>query len=371
MRREFLYSLQLLSIALAFHPDAHAAGRPAKFAVSDHQMQALGIQTAPLQAGAAPVILTLPAQVSVPANREQIVSAPLAGLATEVLVQPNQTVRQGAPLIRMSSPELGPLQLQLLQAASRAALARQAAQREKALFDEGIIARRRHEEAQANLAQSEAALSQAKAALRLVAMSVAQIERVIATGKLEPALTLSAQRAGTVVSINVKPGQRVEPSVALLHLAQVDRLVLEIQAPANQAAAWRTGSRLIIKDRPGTATVTSISPLVASSSQTVAIRAAVDPGASGLRPGELVTVQMPLPAASGTWDVPLAAVAHDKDQAYVFVRNGAAFEARPVTMVSSAGQRVRVSGALRAGEKIAVSGVVALKGSWLGEKGGD
>ena len=40
------------------------------------------------------------------------------------------------------------------------------------------------------------------------------------TGKLEDAITLSAQRAGTVVSINVKPGQRVEPSVALLNLAQ-------------------------------------------------------------------------------------------------------------------------------------------------------
>lgn len=371
MRRKISHSLQLLSIALAFHPDLHAAAGQAKFAVADQQMRAMGIQTAPLQAGGAPIILTLPALVSVPPNREQIVSAPLSGLATEVLVQPNQTVRQGTPLIRISSPELGPLQLQLLQAASRAALARKAAQREKALFDEGITARRRHEEAQAHLSESEAALSQAKAALRFSAMSLAQIERVIATGKLENAMTLSAQSAGTVISVDVKPGQRVEPSVALLHLARVDSLVLEIQAPAAQATAWRTGSKLRIQNRAGTATVTSISPLVAGASQTVAIRAAVDPGVSGVRPGELVTVQMPLPAASGTWDVPLAAVAHDKDKAYVFVRNGAAFEARPVSVVSSAGQRVRISGAVRTGEHIAISGVVALKGSWLGEKGGD
>jgi cobalt-zinc-cadmium efflux system membrane fusion protein len=371
MRIRISYSLQLLSIALAFHPNLQAAERQSKFAVTDQQMQALGIQTAPLQAGAAPVILTLPAQVSVPPNREQIVSAPLSGLATQVLVQPNQTVQQGAALIRISSPELGPLQLQLLQAASRAGLARKAAQREKALFDEGIIARRRHEEAQANLSESEATLRQAKAALRFSGMGNAQIERVVATGKLEDAITLSAQSAGTVVSIDVKPGQRVEPSVALLHLAQVDRLALEIQAPAAQAAAWRIGSKLTLQDRPGTAIVTSISPIVAAGSQTVAIRAALDPGASGLRPGERVTVQLPLPAASGSWDVPLAAVAHDNDKAVVFVRNGAAFEARAVSVVSSAGQRVRVSGALRAGEKIAVSGVIALKGSWLGEKGGD
>jgi RND family efflux transporter MFP subunit len=334
-------------------------------------MQAMGIQTAPLQAGAAPVVLTLPAQVSVSPNREQIISAPLSGLATRVLVEANQQVRQGAGLIRISSPELGPLQLQLLQAASKAGLARAAAQREKALFDEGIIARRRHEEAQATLAESEAALRQAKAALRFSGMDNAQIERVVASGKLEDAITLAAPSAGTVVSINVTPGQRVEPSVALLHLAQVDHLALEIQAPVAQASAWHKGSKLTLQDRPGTATVTSVSPMVAAGSQTVVIRASVDAAANGLRPGELVTVQLPLPAAGGAWDIPLAAVAHDEDKSYVFVRNGAAFEAREVKVLGSAGQRVRVSGALRAGEKIAVSGVIALKGSWLGEKGGD
>lgn len=371
MKKRVSSSLRLLSLALAFHPDLHAAERQSKFTVTDQQMQAMSIQTAPLHVGAAPVILTLPAQVSVPPNHEQIVSAPLSGLATQVLVQPNQTVRQGAALMRISSPELGPLQLQLLQAVSRAGLARKAAQREKALFDEGIIARRRFEEAQATLSESEATARQAKAALRFSGMGDAQIKRVVATGKLEDAITLSAQSAGTVVSINVKPGQRVEPSVALMHLAQVDHLVLEIQAPASQAAAWRTGSKLTLQDRPGTAIVSSISPVITAGSQTVAIRAALDQGAGGLRPGELVTVQLPLPTASGSWDVPLAAVAHDNDKAYVFVRNGAAFEARAVSVLSSAGQRVRVSGALRAGDKIAVSGVIALKGSWLGEKGGD
>lgn len=371
MRPKVTLLLRLLPVALAFHANSYAAERQAKFTVTDQQMKALSIETAPLQSGAQPVMLSLPAQVSVPPNREQIVSTPLSGLATQVLVQPNQTVRQGTALVRFSSPELGPLQLQLLQAASRTNLARKASLREKALFDEGIIARRRLEEAQASFSENEAALRQAKAALRFSGMAGPQIERVIATGKLEDAITLSAQSAGTVVSVDVKPGQRVEPSVALIHVAQVDRLALEIQAPTAQAAAWRTGSKLTLQGRPGTATVTSISPIVATGSQTVVIRASIDAGTSGLRPGELVTVQFPLPATSGSWDIPLSAVAHDNQDAYVFVRNGAAFEARPVKVLSSAGQRVRVSGSLRAGEKIAVSGVIALKGSWLGEKGGD
>lgn len=366
--RELLSPLCLL-LALAFSANLMAAERPAKFAVTEQQMTALGIQTRPLQRDAELVVLSLPAQVTVPASREQIVSSPLAGLVVQLHVQPNQTVRQGAPLLRLVSAELGPLQLQLMQAAGRAGLARQAAQRERALFDEGIIAQRRVQEAQAALSDSEAALRQAKAALRLAGLPPQAIERIAAGGKLEDGLILHAAQGGVVTAIEVKPGQRVEPSSALLHLAQTDRLLLEIQAPAADAAAWRVGAKLKLQGRAGAANIVSISPVVAAGSQTVAIRAELDAGGD-LRPGEFVTVLLPLAAGNDSWDVPLAALAHEGNQAYVFVRGADGFEARPVKAVGSAGQRVRIQGQLKAGEKIAVSGVVALKGSWLGEKGG-
>jgi cobalt-zinc-cadmium efflux system membrane fusion protein len=370
MKTKHLLSPLCAALALAFSVHVMAVERQAKFPVTEQQMLALNIQTEELKRDAAPVVLSLPAQVTVPSNREQIVSTPLAGLAVELYVQPNQVVRQGAALLRLVVPELGPLQLQLMQASNRATLARQAAQREKALFSEGIIAQRRVQEAQAALADSEAGLAQAKAALRLAGLPAAAIGRIAASGQLEDGLTLRAARAGIVTSIEVKPGQRVEPANALLHVAQTDRLALEIQAPAADAAAWRAGGKLKLQGRAGSATIVSVSPTVVSGSQTVAIRAELDGAAAGLRPGEFVTVQLPLSADSASWDVPLAALAHEGNQAYVFVRGTTGFEARPVKVVGSAGQRVRIQGALKGGERIAVSGVVALKGTWLGEKGG-
>ena len=127
-----------------------------------------------------------------------------------------------------------------------------------------------------------------------------------------------------------------------------------------------------MQGRDVTARILSASPTVSSGSQTVVLRAAVE-GKTGLvRPGEFVTVELPIAttqaAAQGSWDVPLSAVAHDGKQAYLFVRTAAGFEARPVTVVASAGQRVRVQGPVKAGEQIAVSGVVALKGAWLDAK---
>lgn len=152
----------------AFTSIGQAADRPAKFAVANAQIQALGITTAPLQPQADSVRASFPAQVVVPPHAEQVISSPVAGLVSQLLVRQNQVVRKGAPLARIVSPELGQLQLQLLQASARATLARQAAQREQQLFDEGIIPLRRVQEAQAGLKEGEAALKQAKAARKSV-----------------------------------------------------------------------------------------------------------------------------------------------------------------------------------------------------------
>lgn len=344
---------------------AQAADAPVQFAVPNSQIQALGIQTAPLQSQASPVKAGYPAQVVVPPTAEQVVSSPVAGLVAQLLVQQNQAVRSGTPLVRIASPELGQLQLQLLQASARATLARQAAKREQALFDEGIIPQRRVQEAQAGLSEAEATLNQARAALRLSGMPAAAIQRVTATGKPQDSITLAATQAGIVTEVAVTPGQRVEAATALLHVAQIDSLWLDIQIPVSERANWPAGTKLKVQGREITARILSASPTVAPGSQTVALRAAVEGKTGQVRPGEFVTVELPFAATQGSWVVPLSAVVYAGKQAYLFVRTPNGFEGRPVQVMASAGQQLRVQGPLKEGEQVAVSGVVALKGAWL------
>ncbi|MDP2450637.1 efflux RND transporter periplasmic adaptor subunit, partial [Polaromonas sp.] len=340
-----------------------------KFAVANAQVQALGIQTTPLQTQAESVRSSFPAQVVIPPNAEQVISSPVTGLISQLLVQPNQMVRVGAPLVRIASPELGQLQLQLLQANTRATLARQAAKREQDLFGEGLIAQRRVQEAQAALQEAEATLKQAKTALRLSGMSMAAIDKVAASGNPQDSMVLAATQAGVVTEIKAKPGQRVDSATPLMHLAQTDTLWLEIQVPVAESASWAPGSKLKVQGRDITAQIMSSSAMVASGSQMVVMRALVQGKAGQVRPGELLTVELPAAATAGAWDLPLSAVAHDGDQGYVFVRTPDGFEARAVKVSASSGQRVRVQGPVKAGEEVAISGVVALKGAWLNEKG--
>lgn len=108
-----------------------------------------------------------PARVVLPPRQQQLVSAPLAGVVDQLLVTENDVVKPGQPLLRLLSPELGELQLKLMEAGTRSGLAAKTLQRERALFSEGIIPERRVQEAEAASAENLARRRQAEAALRM------------------------------------------------------------------------------------------------------------------------------------------------------------------------------------------------------------
>lgn len=361
-------SLACMAAAIGTLTGSAAAPRAAEFAVPIEQQRALGIQTAPLQSSTN-LKATLPASVVASLGAERVVTLPVAGIVTQVLIQPFQAVRAGEPLMRLASPELGQLQLQLIQAASRAAIASQTAQRERQLFDEGIITERRAQEALAAAKDANATLQQAKAALRLSGMSGAALDRLITSGQPEDAITVTAPSTGVVFEMDVKAGQRVDAAMPLLHLVKSGALDLEIRVPAADALRYPAGTEVHIPGRAVVARIATASPTVASSNQMITLRATVSSGGTALRPGELVQAEVSTKSNEAAFIVPLAAVAYDGKQPYVFVRTAKGFAARPVQIVTNAGQSLLVRGPLQPGESVAVTGIAALKGAWLNPPG--
>ena len=256
-----------------------------------------------------------------------------------------------------------------MEAANRYRLARQTLDRERKLFNEGIIPQRRVYEAELAADDSQARLRQSQAALRLAGLDPGSIGRVAGGGSLMDGLVLRATEAGTVLALEVKPGQRVTSADPLLRVANLSELWLDIQIPADRADTWSKDQKIAIIGSNLTVTPMSVSALV-SESQTVTLRARVSPGEAEFSPGEFVQAQVPFASSAGTWAVPIGSVVRHDDKAYVFVRTASGFSARPVTVVASAAQSVSVEGALKPGDEIAVSSVIALKAAWLGESGG-
>lgn len=343
----------------------------AEFAVSAAQMQALGIKLASLEKPSAINGMAYPARVVVPPSGNQIVSAPLAGRVEELFVDEQQPVKAGQPLLRLSSPEYGDLQLKLLEAATKARLTSQTAVRERQLFSEGIIPERRVQEANAANQEAAARLRFAEASLRLAGVEPAAIRKMGDGGSLGDGLIVRARTAGLIAGLDVKAGQRVQGSDSLLRIVNVQQLWLDIQIPSDrqqQALSSKAAGSISVVGREASATPISVGATV-SDNQTVTLRARVVVGAELLRPGEVVQVKVPFAENAAGWALPLPAVARQDDKAYVFVRTEKGFIAQQVNVVSSAGQSVQVTGNLRAGQQVATSSVIALKAAWLGKGG--
>lgn len=354
------------------------------FAVTPAQIRALGVTLKRLEADGAGPTAAFPARVVLPPSQEFIVSAPLGGVVERLLVNDNEVVRAGQPLLRLLSPELGEAQLRLAEAASKARLSRQLAERERRLFDEGVIAQRRVLEAEAAAAEDQARQRQAEASLRLLGLEPEVISRVAEGGAPAEALVLRARQAGTVLRIDARIGQRANAADALLRLADTRRLWLEVQIPAAQreVVSLTAGALTGTAGRALSAKPTSLTPTV-SDAQTLTLRAEVQRGGEGLRPGDVLQVNVPLsgtgsgPAAAGSFALPLAALTRQGEQAYVFVRSAQGFTATPVQVQDGPGGTVRVRSApsaarpLQAGQEVAVSAVIALKAAWQGKGGGE
>lgn len=345
---------------------AHGAD---EFAVTAAQMQALGVKTQKL---AAPGLIegpAYPARVVLPPRQEYVLSAPLPGVVDQLLVAPNDVVQAGQPLLRLVSPELGDLQLRLMEAGTKGKLAQQTLQRERVLAAEGIVPARRVQEAEAAAASNAAELRQAEASLRLAGMDAASIRGVAGGGPLQEALVLRARAGGTVAEVLVRTGQRVPSAEALVRIADTTKLWLDIQVPvARQAQLPAKGAVINLVGRDAVATPASLGGRVGED-QTLTLRAEVTRGAKLLRVGEFVQVRVPFATGAAGFAVPIAALARDGDKAHVFVRTAKGFIARPVTMLASAGDAVHVSGDLAAGQEIATSSVIALRAAWQGKGG--
>lgn len=356
----------LLCAAPNLYADADVA--KSSFPISDAQMRALGIELVTLSRQPNTVGARFPAQVILPPSQESVVSAPVAGLVTQVLVQENQQVRAGTPLLVLSSPQLGEQQLALIQAQNRVQLARSTASRERALFKDGIIAQRRVIEADSAQRDAEAVLQQAKMSLTLSGVSSSAITRMATSSNISNELTVTAKTTATVTSISAKLGQRVSAADPLLQLAKLGTFWLDVQVPSGDASRWSAGDKLHVAGG-AEGVVLSVNPLIGAG-QTAHVRAKVTSGSAGLRLGEFVQVELPVPSGAA-WDIPIAAIARQGQQVVVFVRDKASFNAVPIQVLTSAGQRAKVSGALKAGDRIAASSVIALKAAWQGIGGAE
>ena len=319
------------------------------------QKKNLGVATVAAATQTASPALTYPARVTLPPASVRIVAAAGAGLVTQLHVQAGDTVKRGAPLVTLSMPGLADAQNALTQARLKAQLAAGNAARDEKLFGEGLIAESRLRATQSEAQSARASLVAAQTTLSM-----------LGAGKVSgSAITLTAPIAGVVTESAAEPGERVDAGMALVKVADLARLALEIPLSTAQARQVAVGQAVTVADSPASGRVTALLPQLNASQSVLARASLVDPQKL-LRPGQSVQVAIAGAQSAQGLAVPAAALVWKANVPYVFVETAQGFTPTPVQLIRQNASQAEVTG-LAPGSRVAAQGVAALKAQWLGE----
>lgn len=307
--------------------------------------------------------------VVAPTNAITIVSSFVTGVVQQIHVNSLQEVQSATPVATLFSQQWMEMQREYLQLATQASLHQEKLARDEALYKEGIIALGRLQDSRGIAIQSDVAAKERYQTLRAAGYSPVQLASLRTTHKLSPYLSIRAGVRGTLLELDLHPGQRVEAGMPIARISQDSALWIDFLAARQQAATIRVGDLLTIKDCT-TAKVIAISPQMNGNDQSTLIRAEASRRVACLKLNQFVEATHSSSAVSiGSLGVPASALVRHGAEDYVFLKTGTGFEAVRVTVVPGSAGLVWLTsktGKLNADSQVASKGIVALKGAWIG-----
>jgi len=197
------------------------------------------------------------------------ISAPVGGILTEIACTEGRSVERGALLFRLDTRLA---EVAVARAEKALVTAEQTYERQKKLLAAEGTSQRSFQEAelQLNTARSELAAARTELAL----------------------LEIRAPLAGTVVRIDARVGQAVEPNTVLAQVIALDRLVVTAQVPSREALTLKAGQPVTWGDAGAAAgQLTVVGRDIDPKTDTVLVRASL-PADAGFRPGQFLNIRI-------------------------------------------------------------------------------
>jgi cobalt-zinc-cadmium efflux system membrane fusion protein len=286
------------------------------------------------------------------------VFVPFAGRVTRITATVGETVRPGAELAAIASPDYGQAQADARRARTDAALAERTLSRQRDLLQHGIVAQKEVDAAEADLQRARAEDDRARARLALYGGDSASSAQVY---------TLRAPVSGVVVERNVNPGQEVRPDQMLASAPQLfaplfvitdpARLWVILDVPERDTPSLRPGQPITLHaralaDQTFNATIATTTGAIDPVSRTMKVRAVVNNPTGVLRAEMLVSADAAV-AGPGDISVPVSSVILQGERHVVFVEQAhGKYARREVTVGAERNGMMPVVSGLRAGDRV-------------------
>jgi membrane fusion protein, heavy metal efflux system len=270
--------------------------------------------------------LQVPSQVEVDEERLVRIGSYVTGRIIELYVMLGDSVNAGAPLARISSPELTQAQLAYLRASSRTVLAQKAAERAHHLLAADVIAIAEVERRESELEVARAELEAAKDQLRLLGVDSDVLRELANKGHILPSVTINASRKGIIIGRNVVIGQVVQPADQLFQVADLSSVWVVGDVPEQIARNVQVGQHVEIHvpalgDINFDGLIIFVADTVNPLTRTVMVRTMVENSQRRLKPDMLATMHI-TDNPHKSLAVPETAVVREANRDYVFLSQG-------------------------------------------------
>ncbi len=336
-------------------------GEQLRFAPNHPQLPLIGLVSAtPAQT----ITVDLPARMVWNEERTQRIYPAFAGRVSAIQADVGQAVNAGSVLAQLASPDFGMAQADTAKARADARLSNKVLQRQREMFDAGIIPRKDLEQAEADGARSLAEVQRAEARTQMYggAREAASVNQ---------ALAISASIKGVVVERNLNPGQEVRPDQSgvgvppLFVVTDPTTLWVQIDARESEVGTLRPGApfELIIPTLPGQkfeGRVTAAADYIDPTTRTIKVRGLVANPARLLKAEMLATARIQRNIGPGVL-IPSRAVSllGAKNTVLVQVEAGV-FEVREVQLSYQGPHESVVSQGVAAGEQVVSDNMLLL-----------
>jgi len=361
----------ILAILLG-HGFTGAAGAPAippDAAVELNEKQAASIKVAPL--GEAAFAIETQAFGSVDFNEDLSVQVfpHYPGRIIEAQIQLGDDVKKGQVLYTIHSPDLVQAEGTLIETAATAELTTKALARAKILLNTEGLAQKDYEQAISDQQTAEGAMKAARDAVMVFGKTPAEIDRIIAQRKVDPALVVVSPVNGRVTARNAQPGLFVQPGTAPApyNIADLSTVWLVANVSESDSPALRVGQQVkaSVTAYPGRVFEgklarigTSVDPNV----HTVVARAELEDPKHELRPGMMATFRIAISSPQQSPALPVNGVVREGDgtmTAWV-TTDSRHFQRRIIKVgVQQNGLRQVLDG-VKAGERVVTDGAILL-----------
>lgn len=357
----------------------------------------LQISTVPVERKSVPRHRSLGGDMVIPDGNRISVTAPLTGTLASIgsnssvvagqkvsenealwtlspILRPEQEVPTAAERVQMANARASLVSQQIQaagdekQAQATVDGAKIAFDRAKQLLADKAGSRRQVDETEAALNVANEVLEAARERRKLLDKLTLEAE----TGKA-PTITINAPRSGLIQTVSAQPGQVVSAGAPMFDIVDLSRMWVRVPVYAGLVQEIDGGSDAYVGTLSGNSDTVAASPVTAPPTATalsasIDIYYEIDNSDGRFRPGERVSVNIPLHSENDSLVIPRAAVLRDiHGTGWIYVKSGEhEFRRKRVSVVFNTEDLAVLSLGPEVGTPVVVDGAAELFGTEFG-----